>query len=188
MPTRRRSRAHAHAPRGGCVMADRTVAGSMLLGCIAVVASSVTACTGARPATPAATTRPAAASAEPARSRNDYGRPDAWLCRPGRQDACAVDLTATSITADGKLLREDWRSNPDAAIDCFYVYPTVSRDPSPNSDMQPGPEERRAVELQLARFGSECRLFAPMYRQVTLAGLRQAIQAGRLPDWRLACG
>ena len=131
----------------------------------------------------ARTSGPPPASAAGAPARNDYDPDDAWLCRPGRQDACAVDLSATRIAADGTLAREEWRINPAAPIDCFYVYPTVSQDPTPFSDMQPGPEERRAVELQFARFGSQCRLFAPVYRQVTLAGLLEAIQAGRMPDW-----
>lgn len=131
----------------------------------------------ARPST--GTTPPVTALPAP----NDYARPEAWLCRPGRQDACAVDLTTTVITADGKLQREEWKPNPDARIDCFYVYPTVSRDATTNSDMEPGPEERWAVEMQFARFGSECRLFAPVYRQVTLAGLIAAMKEKRFPDW-----
>jgi hypothetical protein len=103
--------------------------------------------------------------------RNDYGHGDNWLCRPGRHDACVVDLTTTAVTADGTLTRETWSPNPDAKVDCFYVYPTVSTDTTPNSGMTPGPGERGAVETQLARFGSKCRLYAPMYRQITLAGL-----------------
>ena len=57
-------------------------------------------------------------------------------------------------------------------IDCFYVYPTVSNDPTPNSDMIAGPEEKRVIQAQFARFGSQCRVYAPLYRQVTLTALR----------------
>src|SRR5215218_10451458 len=74
--------------------------------------------------------------------KNDYGNQDLWLCRPGRQDACAVDLTTTIVTANGKLKRETWAADPKAAIDCFYVYPTVSTDQTPNSDMIAGAEEK----------------------------------------------
>jgi hypothetical protein len=105
-------------------------------------------------------------------ARNDYGNPDFWLCRPDRKDACAVDLSTTVVAASGKLTRENWSANPKAPIDCFYVYPTVSNDPTPNSDMVPGPEEKNVVRSQFARFGSQCRLYAPMYRQVTLTALR----------------
>jgi pimeloyl-ACP methyl ester carboxylesterase len=57
----------------------------------------------------------------------------------------------------------------DPGIDCFYIYPTVSRDPGTNSDMVIGPEETNVVYNQAARLNSTCRVFAPMYRQVTLA-------------------
>jgi Protein of unknown function (DUF3089) len=115
-------------------------------------------------------------AAKPA--KNDYSDGKAWLCRPGRQDACAVDLTTTVVAADGKLKQEKWAANPKAPIDCFYVYPTVSTDPTPNSDMNAGPEEMAVIRAQFARFGSECRVYAPLYRQVTLTALRAGI-AGR---------
>ena len=114
-------------------------------------------------------------STGPAATRNDYSDGKTWLCRPGRQDACAVDLSTTVVTADGKLSVEKWSANPKAAIDCFYVYPTVSNDPTPNSDMNAGPEELSVIRAQFARFGSECRVFAPLYRQVTLTALRAGI-------------
>jgi pimeloyl-ACP methyl ester carboxylesterase len=110
-----------------------------------------------------------------AQTKNDYSKADTWLCRPGQQDACAVDLTTTVVAANGKLKRETWAANPKAAIDCFYVYPTVSTDATPNSDMTAGPEEKTVVHIQLARFASECRVYAPLYRQVTLTALRSAL-------------
>ena len=67
---------------------------------------------------------------------NDYADGKTWLCRPGRQDACAIDHTTTVVAADGKLSKETWTADPNAPIDCFYVYPTISTDPTPNSDMR----------------------------------------------------
>ena len=104
--------------------------------------------------------------------KNDYGKGENWLCRPGRQDACKVDLTTTVVSADGKLKEEKWETNPNAPIDCFYVYPTVSLDTTANSDMTAGPEELNVIKHQFARFGSQCKLYAPLYRQVTLTALR----------------
>jgi hypothetical protein len=121
--------------------------------------------------------KPAAA----APAKNDYSSPDSWLCRPGRKDACSVDLSTTIVAANGKLTHENWAANSKAPIDCFYVYPTVSNDPTPNSDMIPGPEEKNVVRAQFARFGSQCRLYAPMYRQVTLTALR-AVLTGQKVD------
>lgn len=110
-----------------------------------------------------------------AQPKNDYGKGESWLCRPGRQDACAVDLTTTIVAANGKLTEEKWTANPNAPIDCFYVYPTVSNDTTANSDMNAGPEERNVIQHQFARFGSQCRVYAPLYRQVTLTALRASL-------------
>jgi Protein of unknown function (DUF3089) len=120
-----------------------------------------------------ASATPAAAQASP--SKNDYSDPKTWLCRPGLTgpaDACAVDLGTTIVKADGSLTREAFKRAPNPSIDCFYVYPTVSMDPGGNSDMNPGPEEMGVVRQQFARFASQCRVFAPMYRQATLTALR----------------
>jgi hypothetical protein len=112
------------------------------------------------------------AAGQTAAPKNDYSKPDTWLCRPGAQDACAVDLSTTIVAADGKLTREAFTPNANPAIDCFYVYPTVSLDQGGNSDMTPGPEERNVIRAQFARFQSVCRTFAPLYRQFTLTALR----------------
>ena len=58
------------------------------------------------------------------------------------------------------------------------MYPTVSTDPTDHSDMNADPAELNVVKQQFARFGSVCRLYAPMYRQVTLAGLRKVLAGG----------
>ena len=122
-----------------------------------------------------------------ATDKNDYSDGRTWLCRPERQDACAVDLATTIVAADGTLTREEFRPNTAAAIDCFYVYPTVSTDPAANSDMNIDIAERSVVRVQFARFGSQCRLYAPMYRQVTLAALRAGIAGTPMtPDRALA--
>jgi hypothetical protein len=113
---------------------------------------------------------------------NDYSDGKTWLCKPGRQDACVVDLTTTVISTDGKLTRETWTADPNAPIDCFYVYPTISTDQTPNSDMTPDPAEFNVVLQQFARFGSKCRPYAPLYRQVTLLGLRSRLAGNTSAD------
>ncbi len=134
----------------------------------ALTAAPVAAQTPAPTAAPAADVKP-----------NDYSDETNWLCRPGRKgDACDVDLTTTVIAADGTMTRETFTANPKAPIDCFYVYPTVSTDTGVNSDMTADPAEKNVIHQQFARFASRCRTFAPMYRQVTLAGLRQRLAGG----------
>ncbi|MBO9709711.1 MAG: DUF3089 domain-containing protein [Caulobacter sp.] len=116
------------------------------------------------------------ASAPAARpAPNDYTKDEAWLCRPGRQDACALDQTTTVVAADGKTTTETFKADPKAPVDCFYVYPTVSTDTGMNSDMVADLPEKSVVNQQLARFGKVCRLYAPLYRQVTLAALRKVM-------------
>jgi hypothetical protein len=65
-------------------------------------------------------------------------------------------------------------------FDCFYVYPTISKDPGGNSDLVPGDEERFVAKVQAARFRAKCRVFAPVYRQVTLTALRQLVAGGKV--------
>jgi len=113
---------------------------------------------------------------------NDYKDDASWLCKPGRKgDACDVDLTTTIVAADGTLTREAFTADPKAPVDCFYVYPTVSTDATPNSDMTPDPAEKNVVLQQFARFASKCRTFAPSYRQITLRGLQAALATGAEP-------
>ncbi len=108
-----------------------------------------------------------------------YADPANWLCRPGKTGTpCTVDLNATAKAADGTLTPDPFKPASDPVIDCFYIYPTVSNDPGVNSDLIPGEEERRAATNQFARLGSVCRLFAPMYRQLTLT----ALNGGRFND------
>ena len=138
---------------------------------LSVLLAAASPAKGQAPAPPAAPI--------PAINPNDYADEKNWLCRPGRKgDACDVDLTTTVVAADGTLTRESWAANPKAPIDCFYVYPTVSTDPSNYSDMTADPAEANVIYQQFARFGSKCRTFAPMYRQLTLAGLRQRLAGG----------
>lgn len=108
-----------------------------------------------------------------------YADPGNWLCRPDRDDPCDHDLDVTSVAADGTLEVVPVRPDPDAPIDCFYVYPTISRDPGANSDLEPGEdEEYMAVRAQAAFLGPECRVFAPVYRQVTLTALSSRLGGG----------
>jgi hypothetical protein len=56
-------------------------------------------------------------------------------------------------------------------FDCFYVYPTVSRELSTNADLRVQNAEINVAIAQASRFSRVCRVFAPIYRQVTLVGL-----------------
>jgi hypothetical protein len=111
----------------------------------------------------------------------DYANPAVWLCRPDRQDACAAPQDATIVAVNGALTREVFHPAKNPRIDCFYVYPTVSNEAGGNSDLTITGAEKSVVNAQFARFAAQCRLFAPMYRQVTLTALRAMIGGKPIP-------
>ncbi len=112
----------------------------------------------------------------------DYRRPDTWLCRPGRVDVCAGDMAATIVRPDGTMRAEPPRPRAAPKVDCFYAYPTTSMDPTPHSDMNPDKAELGMAASQVGPLRDVCRIFAPVYRQVTLPALRVAMGKGmRLP-------
>jgi hypothetical protein len=115
-----------------------------------------------------------AASAQTKAAPNDYSNKANWLCWPGKVDAsaCAGSQDYTEVRADGSTKKVKFVRPKNPAYDCFYVYPTASEDPTPNSDMIPGRELFPVGYSQFGRYGAVCRQFAPMYRSVTLAALR----------------
>ncbi|RIX29077.1 DUF3089 domain-containing protein [Sphingomonas edaphi] len=105
----------------------------------------------------------------------DYSKPATWLCLPGRSDVCSTPLPTTALNPNGygSTGRSVVAANP--AVDCFIVYPTVSRDAGMNSDLNPGDgEEKASITSQFARFAGACRTFAPVYRSMTLGAVAAA--------------
>src|SRR5689334_25118802 len=101
----------------------------------------------------------------------DYSKDSTWLCLPGRGDVCSTPLATTALNPNGYGSIGKSSVAKDPPVDCFYVYPTVSRDQGMNSDLSPGPEEQGTAQSQFARFASVCRPFAPIYRQMTVAAI-----------------
>ena len=105
----------------------------------------------------------------------DYAKAENWLCLPGRTDICTTPLKTTALNPNGYGSTGQSVVAKDAGIDCFIVYPTVSRDGGMNSDLTPGDgEEKAAMTSQFARFSGACRMYAPIYRQMTLAAVTAA--------------
>ena len=121
----------------------------------------------------------------PVAAAPDYAMPADWACRPGAETACTTGLDAIIVSSDGQRLPQAFVAARDPAIDCFYVYPTVSLEPSNYSDLAPSPEVMKTVRAQAGRLASQCRLFAPLYRQATLAHLRARMAGGDVPNWDL---
>ena len=144
---------------------------------VALLGAALFSATGASAQTPSP-----AASRPPA----NYADPAAWLCRPGRSDdVCGrSNQDATILGADGSTRLERFHADPNAPIDCFYVYPTVSTDPGGNATMAVETQEVAVVNQQFARFASVCRPYAPVYRQVTLTALRANLSGHPIPSDR----
>jgi hypothetical protein len=115
--------------------------------------------------------------AEPAAAApaNVYANAANWVCRPDKYDICDGWLDTTVVQANGRTSVERWAPSPNPPVDCFYLYPSSSFDLGTNSDRVAGLyEEVYVTRIQAARFGSTCRVFAPVYRSVTLTWLATA--------------
>jgi pimeloyl-ACP methyl ester carboxylesterase len=95
-----------------------------------------------------------------------------WLCKPGKEpDPCKTGLKTTAFSPSGKKLGIKDVKAGKRNVDCFYVYPTVSDQTTPNANLHIDPEERSIALYQAARYSQECRVYAPMYRQLTLSAI-----------------
>ena len=112
----------------------------------------------------------APADAQPA-AAPDYSKASSWLCLPGRSDICSKSLPTTALNPNGYGSTGLSPVAVNPPVDCFYVYPTVSRDRGMNSDLVPDASETSTVQSQFARFAGVCRTFAPLYRQLTVSAI-----------------
>lgn len=119
-----------------------------------------------------------------------YANPANWLCRPDTDDVCDHGLDATIVKADGHTSIDRFEAAKKPKIDCFYIYPTISTDTTGNSDLVPGADQELfVVGQQAARLGEVCRVFAPVYRQITLTALISILGGNPIPfDPALAIG
>ena len=166
MPTSRRPiRPIRPIARRGARRASVAVALALVVG-----AGLAAAPVGAAPTT--STTSTAPSSAWPA---------TVWLCRPGLPaNPCTSGLGVTRVSfRTGARQVVAATAAPDPSIDCFYVYPTVSDQKTPNADLTIDPQERSIARFQAAQFSRVCRVYAPVYRQLTLASIAGAPTAAQ---------
>jgi Protein of unknown function (DUF3089) len=89
----------------------------------------------------------------------------------------ACSSTAASPASSGQTAATGARSvsspqpTTSTRFACFYIYGTVSEEPSVNADLRRGKAEIDSAMVQAAPFSPVCQVYAPIYRQVTLAGL-----------------
>ncbi len=97
-----------------------------------------------------------------------------WLGRPGLASNPCLNSEETTVRLDGgATFVEHAKPAKEPPIDCFYVYPTVSGQFAPNSTEEIQPEEEAIAESQASRFSQVCKVYAPMYPQITLPSLNK---------------
>ena len=111
----------------------------------------------------------------------NYAKDADWLCLPGRADPCSTPLATTELGPNGYGASGQSTVARAVPVDCFYVYPTVSRDQGLNSDLKVS-EEIGAAQVQFARFAGVCRTFAPIYRQMTMGAVAAYAAGGDIGD------
>ena len=101
------------------------------------------------------------------------GAKTVWLCQPGRNPTRALRVCRRPSTRrhSNRCGRPTPTGRQAPTFDCFYVYPTVSDQTTTLSNRRIDPEQRSIALYQAARYSQRCRVFAPMYRQVTLTAL-----------------
>jgi hypothetical protein len=109
----------------------------------------------------AASAVPAAASVE-----------TTWLCKPGiENNPCLSSEEATVELGNGSSFIEHAQPAKDPPVDCFYVYPTVSSTLAENANVAVEPEEMEVAIAQASRFSQVCKVFAPIYPQLTIPAI-----------------
>ncbi len=82
------------------------------------------------------------------------------------------------LSIKGDRTSDAFHAAANPPIDCFYVYPTVSAQEIDYAR----PVHERAVDSvihdQAARLAAQCRVYAPLYRQLTGPGLSRALHSG----------
>lgn len=109
---------------------------------------------------------------QPLTSSAPYRATAMWLCHPDlATDACRGDLSTTELLADGSRVAHAHVPARDAPVDCFYIYPTVDLSPIPGNHVDFSDEStlRKTAAAQIARFSEVCNIYAPLYRQATIA-------------------
>ena len=131
----------------------------------------LSACGGGGQSTSTAPMGSSGAGGMPTGDATDYSVVAHWVCRPGSDTVCTTGLDALVQLADGSTQAQPFTPAANPPIDCFYVYPTVSAEQTQFADLTDSPIIQAVTRQQVGRLSSRCRVFAPIYRQVTNYGL-----------------
>jgi hypothetical protein len=133
----------------------RTVAASMTLASAVLAACSTAATSTASPSQTLKSSSPAGT---------------VWLCRPGLAgDPCTGNLDLTIVPAHGARTVVRAPERQTSPFDCFYVYGTIGGQQTPNTNLAIEPGDVDLAVTQAQRFSQVCNVWAPIYRQRTMA-------------------
>jgi streptogramin lyase len=105
--------------------------------------------------------------------------PTVWLCKPGvANNPCESDLTTTVQLPNGSSFVKHSKPAKNPPIDCFYLYPQVSSQETLNANLEIDPEQTQVAIDQASRFSQVCKVYAPMYPQITVRGGNIGITPG----------
>lgn len=91
-----------------------------------------------------------------------------WLCKPGaKNNPCEASSKSTALLPDKSVRAEKTAGAAKPKVDCFFVYPTVSNQKAGNANLNVDPELKDVARDQASRFSSKCKVYAPVYRQLT---------------------
>ncbi|HDS1150414.1 TPA: DUF3089 domain-containing protein [Pluralibacter gergoviae] len=112
---------------------------------------------------------------EPALNRVDYSNTNNWLCLPDKEGICSRDIKIIDSKTGSSYIQK--KEDVDTGVDCFYIYPTASMDKTLMSDLLPGEFEEKMWALEKINYlKNTCRIYTPMYRQITVPSLVQSMK------------
>jgi Protein of unknown function (DUF3089) len=121
-----------------------------------------------------ATSATTSATASAGGSRPAPAASTVWLCQPGMaDDPCTQSLQTTVVSRTEAISVSTPKQANPARFACFYVYGTVSQESSVNANLAVQRAEVDSAIAQGSPFSPVCQVYAPIYRQVTLADLEQ---------------
>src|ERR1700733_4675685 len=108
-------------------------------GAAALIALALASC-GGSDSPESAAAGSTGSSGEATSGGTDYSVVAHWVCPPGNESVCTTGLDAEVQNADGSTAAQPFTPAADPAIDCFYIYPTVSQEKTQYADLTDSPE------------------------------------------------
>lgn len=113
--------------------------------------------------------------------------PTLWACHPDRTPNLCDDAQGpTTVLSSGALQRRavarvepEPAAGPTPPVDCFFAYGSVTGTSNVNAPRRLDRDVIAAIQNYDAPFGRACRLYVPVYRQLSsLAGIGSAMARG----------